>query len=183
MLNDGLFALVDEHVGFGQAAFLDHLIAVMEMRGVLVARVGSEGESPADAICRDNEVLVRDVRHLVNFDGDVSGPREIDDALGALASPNLPILPSDGNREKCGLPEDVDGLGGEQLFDELHVGGHEFLAIVHHGVNLPDRQPAAFGTRQRERIPSERSPIDSRRFSFRPAGLNGLQTNANEIMA
>ena len=39
-----LFLLRHEHIRFGQAAFSGHLVAVIEVGGVLVAAVGAEGE-------------------------------------------------------------------------------------------------------------------------------------------
>jgi hypothetical protein len=117
MLNDGLFAFGDEHVGFGEAALLGHFVAVIEMGGVLVASVGAEGEFQASAFCSDDEVLVGDVRDFVDFDGDVSCASKIDDAAGARASPKLLILAGDRNGEKRRPAKDVDGLGGEDLFD------------------------------------------------------------------
>jgi hypothetical protein len=155
------------------------------MRGVLLARIGSEGEFQAGPFCRGNEVLVGGVRHFVDFNGDLSGLCEIDDALGPLVSSKLRILPSDRNREKCGPREDVDGLRGQQLLDEVHVGRHEFLAVVHHGVNLPDGLPAALGTGQRERIHQNVVQLIQGVFReiFRPACIDGLQTNANRVLA
>ena len=57
-----------EHICFRQPAFLGHLVAVVEVGGVLVAGICAEGELQAGTFGPQNESLVGDVRYLVDFD-------------------------------------------------------------------------------------------------------------------
>jgi hypothetical protein len=122
------------------------------LRRMFVPRMRPEGEFQAGPLRSPDEILVGDMRHLINLDGNLAGARQLDDAVDAVRRPELRVLPRDGHGQERGPAEDIDGLGGQHLLDERHVVRHEFFAVVDHGVDLPDRKPSAAGPRQRERV-------------------------------
>ena len=87
-----------KHVRFGQPAFLGHLVAVVEVGSVLVARIGAEGKFQAGSFGLQDEAFVRNVRYLVDFDRDLTVarsscaiPTQADEALHPLGRPKLLI--------------------------------------------------------------------------------------------
>ena len=180
-----------KHIPLGKLARLGHLVAVIEMRGVLVAAIRPEGKFQSGLFGQLDEVFVGDVGHLVDLDGDLFAGSlgrvraQAEDAVDPRAGPEFVILARDRDREKRGPGEDVDGFGGQHLLDELHVARHEGFGVVDVGVDLPNRQRGAVGVGQGERVHQDVVELVEQglRETFWPSGEHGLQADADGIGA
>src|SRR5579864_233841 len=107
-----LLSLDNKHIPFRNPAPLHHLIAVIQMRRMFVTRIRPEAEFQAGPFSSPDEILVGNMCHLVDLDGNLAGARQLDDAVDALRRPELRVLPRDGQGQERGPGEDVDRLGG-----------------------------------------------------------------------
>jgi len=138
------------------------------------------------------EILVRDVGYLVDFDCNLFGAEccfgigaEVDDFVDALGCPEALVFAGDWHGEAGGPSEDVDGLGGEDLLDELHVALDECIGVVDVGVDLPDRSVGAVGVGQGEGVHEDVVELVEDGFGegAGPSGIDGLQADADRVLA
>src|SRR5437660_10592001 len=107
------------------------------MRRMFIPRIRPEGEFQTGPFSSPDEILVGDVRHLVDLDGDLAGARQLDDAVYTLQRPALRVLPRDGYGQERVPAEDVDGLGGQHMIEVRHVVHDEVFAVVDDRVEEP----------------------------------------------
>jgi len=157
----------------------------MDVGGVVVAAVGAEGEFQACLLRSHDECFVGDMGYFVYFDGQLFRFCHFDDVVYSLRRPELCILACDWDRQERGPSEDVDGLGGHQLFDELRVAVHESFGVVDHGVDLPDGKPGAVGVGEREGVHEDVVELVEEWLGerFRPSRVDGLHADVDGIFA
>lgn len=174
-----------EYIPFRQSAPLRHLIAVVEMCGVVVARIRAEGEFQTGFLRSRNERLVGDVGDLVDLDCQLSCFGHFEDVVDALRRPKLTILTRYRDGEEGRPGEDVDGLGGHYLFDELQVTLHEGFGVVDVSVDLPDSEPCTVGVGERQGVHKDVVELLEDRLGkgFGPSGIDGLQADVHWVFA
>lgn len=115
----------------------------MEIPGILVARVGAEGELDARCLRHTDEFQVGYAHIFGNLQGDVPGLRQVDDGTHTGFGPDFVVMAGKVDGQIGGPGKDVNRFVRQNVDDMLEVPLDKGAHILNEVVVPPDREPTA----------------------------------------